>query len=526
MNNFTYKIFDACSKTEENFSFSPLSLVMLLTLLLEGSEGETQERILKLLASDSVGHHREKISQFLHSIDSNFKVGDFELLNTIEHGNLLGVQEAFLSKLDRRIRPTVKLRKFNPIDFKIINKINIKENWSKPFADIEAKTDVFTLQNGEEVETFFMYQSNISGWNEVQYMREDIFHAIRIPTKDVNICFEVFLPFQHDGVDDLIDILNENKILNLVDKFEEIERIEVVLPKFKIDSNLSFQQLSAQLKLEKIFEPTWDYKSLFESPDKISIIDIIQNNFIDVNEFGIEMRSLTMAYGIGSSPQFGSYIVFEANHPFLFLVRDLSTNTILQLGKFGKPQAVKLKMNKARKLRNKQLNIIRKVKHEALHITLRGLAYFSLICLNKLVKKYDYQPTELDNWFRDVTNLLTKDLPSSDEIQKLSFWVDEDYGFPYNSEYIIKKDFIAIQKKYPKISTTVEELSYLINKFVDDFYYPSIVLRAFETTLRELIINDIELPNLDEIRKYSTIDDDKIGKTIDINYELIDRLMV
>jgi serpin B len=66
------------------------------------------------------------------------------------------------------------------------------------------------------------------------------------------------------------------------------------------------------------------------------ISDVLHQAFVDVTEEGTEAAAATiMAMTLGSMPE--PPIVFRADHPFLFVIRENSTGSILFMGRVQNP---------------------------------------------------------------------------------------------------------------------------------------------------------------------------------------------
>ncbi len=73
--------------------------------------------------------------------------------------------------------------------------------------------------------------------------------------------------------------------------------------------------------------------------EKLFISRVIHQTFIDVQEEGTEAAAATIVeISNTSSGGGGSPIIFKADKPFLYLIKENSTGTIVFIGKVGKPE--------------------------------------------------------------------------------------------------------------------------------------------------------------------------------------------
>ena len=69
---------------------------------------------------------------------------------------------------------------------------------------------------------------------------------------------------------------------------------------------------------------------------KVLIFDVIHKAFVDVNEEGTEAAAAT-AVVVGAPGPVEEVATFRADHPFLFLIRDQRSGSILFLGRLSNP---------------------------------------------------------------------------------------------------------------------------------------------------------------------------------------------
>jgi len=77
------------------------------------------------------------------------------------------------------------------------------------------------------------------------------------------------------------------------------------------------------------------------SKEPFYISDVIHKTFVDVNEEGTEAAAATAVIGrFGGSPRVVTKpVVFRADHPFVFMIRDQRDGGVLFLGRLVAPEA-------------------------------------------------------------------------------------------------------------------------------------------------------------------------------------------
>ena len=145
---------------------------------------------------------------------------------------------------------------------------------------------------------------------------------------------------------------DENNVQNLIDKLDEVQwneiraslkqdaEVSVILPKFEIENKHELSEALMALGLDKCFTDA-DFDKIFESPveEKMTIGKVIQKSKIGVTEWGTEAGSVTITAMPGAAEPGDEIkkIEFHADHPFVFIIGEENTGTILFEGVFTKP---------------------------------------------------------------------------------------------------------------------------------------------------------------------------------------------
>jgi len=109
------------------------------------------------------------------------------------------------------------------------------------------------------------------------------------------------------------------------------------MPKFKFDSNFSLKEVLAEMGMPDAFSPDDADFSGMAGSRELFISDVLHKAFVDVNEEGTEAAAATaVVVGITSAPQEPSVKV-SIDRPFIFLIRDIETDTILFVGRVLNP---------------------------------------------------------------------------------------------------------------------------------------------------------------------------------------------
>jgi serpin B len=148
----------------------------------------------------------------------------------------------------------------------------------------------------------------------------------------------IFLPNANDGLLALIEKLaSEFELLEhslRLIKMEEVDKFEI--PKFKFSFGLETSHMLKELGVTLPFSS----RSLTKMVDSLEgqnlfVSNVFHKSFVDVNEEGTE--AATTNIGVIEALCVPSGIDFVADHPFLFLIREDLTKTILFAGQVLNP---------------------------------------------------------------------------------------------------------------------------------------------------------------------------------------------
>jgi len=118
------------------------------------------------------------------------------------------------------------------------------------------------------------------------------------------------------------------------------ESVEVWLPKFKLEAAAQLKEILQALGMKEAFDPkTANFSGMCgetKSQAPLAISEVVHKAFVEVNEKGTEAAaaSAVVMTTRGMQPR---PITFHADHPFIFLIRDNQTQTILFLGRVLNP---------------------------------------------------------------------------------------------------------------------------------------------------------------------------------------------
>ena len=208
----------------------------------------------------------------------------------------------------------------------LANAIYFKGKWDRPFNPGATKLRTFHLAGGGEKPVPTMWhQGNFI------YQESDGFQAVSLPYTGGHLQMYLFLPSTNSDPAKLLAGFDgsgwRDKILPQFQK----QAGTLALPRFKIEYGVLLNDPLKALGLRRAFADA-DFSAM--ANEKLSISEVKQNSFVEVNEEGTEAAAVTgvhvtMLAGIREPVKPFEMIV---DRPFLFVIGDDRTKSLLFMG--------------------------------------------------------------------------------------------------------------------------------------------------------------------------------------------------
>lgn len=221
----------------------------------------------------------------------------------------------------------------------ITNAVYFKGTWVQPFDAARTKEADFRTGTGTSVKVQMM--ENTGSGARYMYAETAGVQYIELPYIDNStkaLSMIVILP-KGDDLKPAEAVLNDNNLSSLQGSADS-QRVNLYLPKFRMETEYRLPQTLSAMGMPTAFtEGAADFSGM-DGTTNLYISDVIHKAFINVNENGTEaaaatavVMDLVMAPS-GTSPPVPE---FRADHPFVFLIQDKETGTILFIGRVVNP---------------------------------------------------------------------------------------------------------------------------------------------------------------------------------------------
>ena len=213
----------------------------------------------------------------------------------------------------------------------LVNAIYFKGDWASQFKTEATQKHPFHISAGKTVDVALMHQRH-----EFAYSENDDMQVLELPYAGIDLSMIVLLPRKTDGIADLEAKLSTQNLTAWTGRLG-FPKVDVFLPKFKMTSQFSLNDKLAALGMTDAFSSKADFSGMNGKRD-LYISAVIHKAFVEVNEEGTEAAAATaVAISCKSERIEPPSVVFRADHPFLFLIRDNHTGSILFLGRITDP---------------------------------------------------------------------------------------------------------------------------------------------------------------------------------------------
>ena len=212
----------------------------------------------------------------------------------------------------------------------LVNAIYFFSNWHVKFPEANTYKAEFKTNDKDTTKCDYMTDTI-----QLSYYSDDLLSAVEIPYEDGEASMIILLP--KDTLINLSYSINNQYFRKIYSSFKN-EKVVLHLPKFKLESEYELNKYLKEMGLASIFNSSADFSGI-TGDNGLFISNVLHKAIIEVNESGTEASAAT-AVIVSRSAVVGKEskpIIFKADHPFIFLIREKSTGTILFMGNLAKP---------------------------------------------------------------------------------------------------------------------------------------------------------------------------------------------
>jgi serpin B len=245
----------------------------------------------------------------------------------------IGIMNAWASAKTHGIINGIANGLINPLtELVLANAVYFKGKWQVPFDVKSTKDRLFHLRAGRQKQVPMMEQTR-----KFTYRHGTGYQAVRLPYQGWALAMYVFLPDADSSPDKLIRIMTGDTWQRVTEPGFNKREGTVVLPRFKLEYGVELTRPLKALGMRAAFGKA-DFSGIADLDLFISAVR--QQAFVQVNEEGTEAAAVTamaQSNGIEMKPPKPFQMIMD--RPFLFLIEDQQTKTVLLMGVVYDPGA-------------------------------------------------------------------------------------------------------------------------------------------------------------------------------------------
>lgn len=353
--DFSFKLLDKVYATRPGSVFiSPLSVQYALGMVNNGASGETERQISEVLGAGG----RDELNAFCRHLMTDLPRVDPSVDISLANGILLNdeftLKPAFRQAVEEyygalveemsyadarqvvaRVNGWCSEKTRGKIDRIIddvnpdailfaLNAIYFKGDWALPFDKRNTRDGDFRTASGRTVTTAMMFRED-----QYPYSENDLFQHVVLPYGNGRFAMEVFLP--KASLADVLAYLAATPWATARKAWNET--VTVRLPRFSAEYFCVMNDVLSALGMPRAFTNGAEFFDMVERQGA-KISRVLHKARIDVDEKGTEAAAVTAVEmaKLTSVAEPEKPKVFNADHPFVYVIRESTSGAILFTG--------------------------------------------------------------------------------------------------------------------------------------------------------------------------------------------------
>jgi serpin B len=368
--DFAFDLYLTLREEEGNLFYSPYSISLALAMTYAGARGETETQMAQTLhyllpqdqlhpafnaldldlASRGEGVDEEQGEAFRLSIaNSIWGQQDYEFLSdfldTLALNYGAGLRLVDFASATEEARQAIngwveeqtegKIKDLIPqgalselTRLVLANAIYFNAGWFHPFDEGSTQEGPFNLLDGSQISADLMFQEE-----EFNYAEGDGFQVIELPYVGWDTSMVILMP-ESDRFEAFEAGLNSDRVTEILSDLH-MQNVQLKMPKFEYESNYGLSEILAEMGMPLAFGGGADFSGM-DGTKMLFIQNVLHKAFVSVDEEGTEAAAATaVIMDLKALPE--QPVEMTIDHPFIFMIRDMKTGTVLFLGRVMNP---------------------------------------------------------------------------------------------------------------------------------------------------------------------------------------------
>jgi serpin B len=371
-NHFAFDLYHQVAGEQGNVAFSPASISFALAMTWAGAKGETADEMQRVLHFEGAP---ERVAQIaggfsaslqdpsnpvvLRMADRLFGDGSvrfeqpfLDLTKStfdapLESLDFVGAPEASRKRINEWVATSTEKRIQDLVPeggvdantrLVLVDAIYFNGDWEQPFDSRATHDAPFFTPDGEKPAVPTMHEAK-----QLPFASKNGLKALALPYRGGKTSMLILLPEKADGLPALEKCMTAAELDRIVQTLVPTD-VTVSLPRFDVapPSAIRLGETLARMGMPSAFDARRaDFTGITNPPDandRVHIGEVFHKAFVTLDEKGTEAAAGTaVAMPKGAKPLEGE--AFNADHPFLFFVRDDTSGAILFMGRVDDPSA-------------------------------------------------------------------------------------------------------------------------------------------------------------------------------------------
>lgn len=359
---FAIDLYRHLGQSEENLLFSPLSISLALAMTHGGARGDTARQMAAVLhfAPDPKTLHQG--NKVLHDLLVADEDAGLQLANSLWPDRHLKLRDSFLNLMRSNYGSEIQALDFQgdpqgarqtinswvehntgglipellqPSDMSsltalaLVNALVYRGTWETAFDPQATRPGTFLLADGSTIQTELMSTRGEFG----SYRGQD-FRVLQLPFAGRSRSLLLAVPDRTDGLPQIERDLSTSEIERWVAGLRATN-LNLLMPRFDQEERLDLKAILKDMGMPLPFSPGADFSGLCGA-DNLWIDKVIHQARLEVHEEGAKAAAATVVTMKRESAE----PMVLVNRPFLYLIRDDATGSILFMGRVLDPSAL------------------------------------------------------------------------------------------------------------------------------------------------------------------------------------------
>jgi serpin B len=369
---FAFNLYQALREENDNLFYSPYSMSLALAMTYAGARGETERQMADTLhftlsqdrlhpafnsldielgkrgegaeGKDGEGFRLHIVNAvwgqkgyhflptFLDVLAENYGAGlrTLDFANAPEESRLI-INDWVSDQTENRIEDLIPEGLIDILTRLVLtNAIYFNAAWQYPFSEGATGDSQFYLLDGGEVTVPMMSQTESFG-----YAEGDDHQAVELPYDGGELSMVILLP-REGHFETFEESLNTERVDAIISALNH-SQVALAIPKFEFQSAFKLRETLIAMGMPVAFAGDADFSGMTGGRE-LFISQVVHKAFVSVDEAGTEAAAATAVImkvtALPTTP-----VEFTANRPFIFLIRDIETGSLLFIGRILNPAA-------------------------------------------------------------------------------------------------------------------------------------------------------------------------------------------